>query len=82
MQDRLMLGRKIRAEVLGEETVRRRLNEAELVRMLREGQTPEEEQAMTRREAEPGPPLVHDPVLARAIDLLKGLQVVQQFRSI
>lgn len=29
MQDRLKLGRKIRAEVLGEETVRRRLDEAD-----------------------------------------------------
>jgi 4-carboxymuconolactone decarboxylase len=29
MQERLLLGRKIRAEVLGEETVRRRLDEAD-----------------------------------------------------
>ena len=29
MQDRMKLGRKIRAEVLGEETVRRRLDEAD-----------------------------------------------------
>jgi 4-carboxymuconolactone decarboxylase len=29
MQDRVILGRKIRAEVLGEETVRRRLDEAD-----------------------------------------------------
>jgi hypothetical protein len=30
--------------------------------------------------AEPGPPVVADPVLARALDLLKGLAVVQPNR--
>jgi hypothetical protein len=58
---------------------RRRLNEAELVRMLREGEDPEEERAT--RSAEPPPRVVTDPALARAIDLLKALAVVRPARS-
>jgi hypothetical protein len=67
---------------------RRRSSEAELVRAYKEGQ------AQDRLPVEPllsgAPPsprlpeaalLVNDPVLARALDLLKGLSVVQQFRS-
>jgi hypothetical protein len=61
---------------------RRRINEAELVRMLREGETQELEAALAPRPIDPARPLVNDPALARAIDLLKGLAVVQQFRSI
>lgn len=60
---------------------RRRLNEAELVRMLKEGINPENEVASGAREMERAKGLVSDPVLARALDLLKGLTVVQQFRS-
>jgi len=60
---------------------RRRLNEAELVRMLREGINPEAEGGNGAREVERAKGLVSDPVLARALDLLKGLTVVQQFRS-
>jgi hypothetical protein len=60
---------------------RRRLNEAELVRMLREGLNPETELGSAAREVERSKGLVSDPVLARALDLLKGLTVVQQFRS-
>lgn len=61
----------------------RRLNEAELVRMRREGLLPDADptNAPARRN-ESAPSIVHDPALARAIDLLKGLAVVQQFRSI
>jgi hypothetical protein len=61
----------------------RRLNEAELVRMRREGLLLDVEptNAPPRRN-ESAPPIIHDPALARAIDLLKGLAVVQQFRSI
>jgi hypothetical protein len=60
---------------------RRRLNEAELVRMQREG-IDFESDFPTGREAGPlRPPVITDPVLARAIDLLKGLSVVHQFRS-
>jgi C-terminal processing protease CtpA/Prc len=64
---------------------RRRLNEAELVRMNREGSVPEREVPFTKapvRSSEAPAPVVNDPALARALDLLKGLAVVQQFRSI
>jgi hypothetical protein len=63
---------------------RRRMNEAELVRMNREGQLPDREPSLTNdpsRTVE-SVPVVNDPALARALDLLKGLAVVQQFRSI
>ena len=64
-------------------TSRRRINEADLVRMLREGQNPDgETNSVTAKDLESSKPLVQDPALARAIDLLKGLAVVQQFRSI
>ncbi|MFM1769639.1 MAG: hypothetical protein RJA22_2168 [Verrucomicrobiota bacterium] len=64
---------------------RRRPNEAELVRLSREELEPPRPAPSTNRPG-PGPeaptlPLVHDPVLARAIDLLKGLAVVRQFRA-
>jgi hypothetical protein len=64
---------------------RRRMNEAELVRMSREGTLPDRDNPFTNapgRVFEPAPPVVNDPALARALDLLKGLAVVQQFRSI
>jgi hypothetical protein len=62
---------------------RRRLNEAELVRMSREGQNPDRELFTNTpaRPTEPVAPIIVDPTLARALDLLKGLAVVQQFRS-
>lgn len=60
---------------------RRRLNEAELVRMLREGENPDEELAGSGRRAEPAKPVVTDPALSRAIDLLKALAVVRHTRS-
>lgn len=59
---------------------RRRINEAELVRMLREGENPEEESAKPGR-AEPVRPMITDPALSRAIDLLKALAVVRHTRS-
>lgn len=59
---------------------RRRINEAELVRMQREGESLEFSVGSTRRDGTPAPPSVQDPVLSRALDLLKGLAVVQQFR--
>ena len=63
---------------------RRRLNEAELVRMNRDGQSLEREPVSAN--LTPGVlgttlPVVNDPSLARALDLLKGLAVVRQFRS-
>ena len=60
---------------------RRRINEAELVRMLREGENPEEETERAARAAEPAKPTITDPALARAIDLLKALAVVRPARS-
>jgi hypothetical protein len=59
---------------------RRRLNEAELVRMLREGENPEEEPPRATSK-EPAKPIITDPALARAIDLLKALAVVRHTRS-
>jgi C-terminal processing protease CtpA/Prc len=59
---------------------RRRLNEAELVRMLREGENPEEEVARAAR-PELARPVITDPALSRAIDLLKALAVVRNTRS-
>ena len=59
---------------------RRRINEAELVRMQREGESFEFSTNSARRDGPAAPPTVQDPVLSRALDLLKGLAVVQQFR--
>jgi carboxyl-terminal processing protease len=62
---------------------RRRLNEADLVRMNREGIPFDAEWTNPPARATDSPlPSVNDPALARALDLLKGLAVVQQFRSI
>jgi C-terminal processing protease CtpA/Prc len=58
---------------------RPRFNEAELVRERREGATIDADDS--EREAEPDKPVVHDPVLARALDLLKGLAVVRHSPS-
>jgi hypothetical protein len=55
------------------------LNEAELVREHREGADLDAEPA-AGREPEPEKPVVRDPVLARALDLLKGLAVVRHSR--
>jgi len=58
---------------------RRRLTEAELVRMMREGETPELGLSAGRTAAAEGPTL-RDPALVRALDLLKALSVVRHFR--
>jgi len=58
---------------------RTRTTEADLVRARREGINLEEEQAVNR-EVEPEAPLIRDPALARAVDLLKGLAVVRRSR--
>ena len=55
-------------------------SEAELVRIQREGRTPNEDDLTA---AEPLPPegselLVRDPALARALDLLKGIAIVER----
>lgn len=57
-----------------------RFNEAELVREHKAGEnSPDEETA--KRLPEPKIPVVSDPALARALDLLKGLAVVRQANS-
>jgi C-terminal processing protease CtpA/Prc len=55
---------------------RRRFNEAELVRERKEGASFDLETG--DRSNEPDKPVVHDPALARALDLLKGLAVVRR----
>jgi hypothetical protein len=55
-----------------------RFNEAELVREHKAGISPDEQVA--KRPPEPQVPVVSDPALARALDLLKGLAVVRQSR--
>jgi hypothetical protein len=63
----------------GTNQTRVRFNEAELVREHRAGEAPEEQTA--KRPPEPQVPVVSDPALARALDLLKGLAVVRQNAS-
>ena len=58
---------------------RPRMNEAELLRERREGLSEADLAAFRNRE--PDQPVVQDPALARALDLLKGLAVVRQGRS-
>ncbi len=60
---------------------RPRFNEAELVRERREGGISEFDPSLAPTEAEAEKPLVRDPALARAIDVLKGLAVVRHSRQ-
>ena len=60
-------------------TRRPRYNEAELVRERREGVSEADITALTA--AEPEKPVVKDPTLARALDLLRGLALVRESRS-
>jgi hypothetical protein len=60
---------------------RKRLNEAELVRMLRAGENLDDETAKAAPGAEAVKPVIADPALARALDLLKALAVVRRTRS-
>ena len=59
---------------------RLRINEADLVRERREGGTNLDELPLPP-EHKPEKPVIRDPVLARAVDLLKGLAVVRGARS-
>ncbi len=62
--------------------IRRRINEAELVRQQKEGVDPEEDLATEHPKGKTDePPVLSDPVLLRGLDLLKGLSVVQQARQ-
>jgi C-terminal processing protease CtpA/Prc len=63
----------------GTNQTRVRFNEAELVREHRAGESPDEQTA--KRPPEAQVPVVSDPALARALDLLKGLAVVRQNNS-
>jgi hypothetical protein len=64
------------------QTSRRRMNEADLVRMQREGMDPDLDlPEVSSKTAESEKMLVRDPALARALDLLKGLAVVKQLRQ-
>jgi hypothetical protein len=56
-------------------------NEAELVREHKAGENPDGEDKPIKHEPEVKVPIVSDPALARALDLLKGLAVVRQGRS-
>lgn len=58
---------------------RGRFNEAELVRERRQGLGTRDEGAVRKVEAEA--PVVYDPALARALDVLKGLAVVRPGKS-
>lgn len=75
-------GKRASAESTSRAT-RRRVNEAELVRMQKEGKrtdlevTPAAPETAATASAEAGS-LVSDPVLSRALDLLKGLAVVRR----
>jgi len=65
-------------------TRRRGPSEADLVRARREGTSLEFTQFLADASPErtdPEKPVVRDPVLARALDLIKGLAVVRQFRT-
>jgi len=62
---------------------RARLNEAGLVRAHKQGLNPDDEEGMALnqpRDNKPAAPVVNDPALARALDLLKGLAIVRQPR--
>ncbi len=59
---------------------RHRLNEAELVRLQREGINPDADVVAKSPKDEVNRTMVNDPALARALDLLKGIAVVQQQR--
>lgn len=59
---------------------RPRLNEAELVRERRSGALSEADSGAPDR-GDVEKPVVRDPVLARALDFLKGLSVIRQTRS-
>lgn len=58
-------------------TRRVRTSEADLVRARKQGLDLDEESARPR-EPEPEAPVIRDPVLGRAVDLLKGLAVVRR----
>jgi len=61
-------------------TRRTRVNEADLVRARREGLSLDGDVPVSH-DAEPEKPVIRDPALARAVDLLKGLAIVRRTRA-
>lgn len=57
---------------------RKRVSEADLVRKHREGSDGDEDELPAGRPVEPERPVLRDPALARAVDLVKGLALVRQ----
>lgn len=82
-EERAYLENPFRSGEGGTEVASRpRLNEAELVRMKREAtETEGPVRSRPTARSETGSPLVRDPVLARGLDLLKGLNVLKLGRG-
>ena len=59
----------------------RLINEAELVRRHKEGLNPDVDVVPAKPDASINRNFVRDPALARALDLLKGLAMVQEYRN-
>ncbi|HEY6169901.1 MAG TPA: S41 family peptidase [Verrucomicrobiae bacterium] len=61
----------------------RRINEAELVRLQREGNLPDDDSPLPAAtgKAAPAKPVLRDPALTRALDVLKALAIVQPGRA-
>jgi hypothetical protein len=58
-----------------------RISEADLVREKAEGISSDDDTNVTSQPTEPEKPMIHDPVLARAVDLLKALALVHDQRN-
>ncbi len=70
------------ARLTGTNAVRRtRFGEAELVKGKREGFPTDAELISAPAASDPEKPVIRDPMLARALDVLKGLALVRQGRS-
>jgi C-terminal processing protease CtpA/Prc len=61
--------------------IRRRMNEAELVRLQKEGIEADEDGPVAGAKVEAVRPTLSDPALVRGVDLVKALAVVQQSKS-
>ena len=73
-------GRSNTNDLAGTNRSRRRVNEADLVRMQREGQAPNSELADAPGFRLPPVKIINDPCLARGVDFLKGLAMTLQRR--
>ena len=73
------LGGSASTEAAADRPARHRVNEAELVRQQREGGSFEDDpELLLTKRREPDRKRIQDPVLARAVDLLKGLALVRR----